>query len=171
MKEETIRCKSCDLDRPIGDFYVWKTGYRRKICTECKRLKAAKYREENRELTNLTARESHRRAKKERPKSFFVYRAKQRAKKLGLPFNIDESDIVIPEFCPVLGIRLNSGGGDKEDSCPSIDRVIPEMGYIKGNVKIISKRANTIKSFGTISDHEKIIEYIKSCQATSVSTP
>ena len=48
------------------------------------------------------------------------------------------------------------------DNSPSIDRIIPELGYTKGNIQIISHRANnTIKNNGTIEEHEKIIKYIK----------
>lgn len=105
----------------------------------------------------------HQDAKNKRPKSFFIYRAKTRSKKLGLPFNLEENDIVIPEFCPVLGVKLVLGTDYEttgRDNCPSMDRVIPELGYVKGNVRIISKKANTIKGFGTIEEHEKIIEYM-----------
>ena len=125
-----------------------------------------KYRQDYREYTNRTARESHRKARLRRPESFFVYRAKQTAKRHNLPFNITSADITIPEICPVLGIKLEIGKiqGQATDCSPSIDRVIPELGYVKGNVAIISKRANTIKSFGTIEEHQKIVDYMKEHQ-------
>lgn len=68
------------------------------------------------------------------------------ANRQGIPFNIDREDLVLPEFCPVLGIRLNyfNTGTPKNDS-PSVDKVIPRLGYVKGNVNVISYRANVLK--------------------------
>jgi len=160
---KTFKCKTCKEDKPESDFYVWKNGYRRKECNNCKRLKMKEYRHNNREHTNLTAKLSHNKARSERPESLLLYTAKQRAIDKGLPFNLKKEDISVPEFCPVLGIRLtpNIGGKTGTDNSPSLDRIIPELGYIKGNVMVISKKANTIKSFGTIEDHEKVVKYMK----------
>ena len=64
-------------------------------------------------------------------------------------FNITIEDINIPEKCPVLGIPLvlhkGEGKGPKYDS-PSVDRIDSNLGYVKGNVRVISWRANTLKS-------------------------
>lgn len=71
------------------------------------------------------------------------------AKRRGLEFNLDLSDIVIPERCPVLGMVLarNTTGIRKPQSCsPSVDRLDSKRGYVKGNVAVISYRANRIKN-------------------------
>lgn len=75
--------------------------------------------------------------------------AKLRSQKLGLPFDIEESDIVIPEFCPVFGFKLEVSSGRPSDNSPSIDKIIPELGYTKGNVRVISYLANRMKSNAT----------------------
>ena len=90
-----------------------------------------------------------------------MYGAKGRAKKLGLEFNLTIEDIIIPEFCPVLGIKLKQSFGNLSDASPSLDRIVPELGYVKGNVKVISNRANTIKNNATLSELEKIAEYVR----------
>jgi actin-related protein len=77
---------------------------------------------------------------------YLVQGAKQRAKKYGLPFDITYKDIVIPEFCPYLGIKLIPFS---EWSSPSLDKIIPELGYIKGNIQVISTKANTMKNNAT----------------------
>jgi hypothetical protein len=122
-----------------------------------------KYRIDYREYTNRTAQESHRRRRKEDPIRFILYAIKQRAKKRNIPFNLTRTDIVIPKYCPVLGIelRMNYDGKCGDDNSPSVDRMRPELGYVKGNIFIISKRANTIKSFGTIAEHQKVIDYME----------
>lgn len=75
-----------------------------------------------------------------------LYRAKARAKMEALPFSITKADIVIPETCPALGIPLygRSGSGCGDNS-PSLDKIIPSLGYIPGNVIVISAKANMIK--------------------------
>lgn len=74
-------------------------------------------------------------------------RLKCRAKRLGIPFSICVSDIIVPALCPVLCIPLqvNIGKGYHASS-PSVDRIVPELGYVKGNIRVISARANLLKN-------------------------
>ena len=89
--------------------------------------------------------------------------ARNRARSQNLPFDIDPEDCQIPEFCPVLGISLTAKGkGTKSDSTPTLDKVDPSKGYVKGNVNIISWKANRLKS--NCSDpevFESIASYIR----------
>lgn len=89
---------------------------------------------------------------------------KYRCKKKGIPFDLTLEDLdVIPDFCPVLGTEINYKGGRKLCICsPSIDRLIPEMGYVKANCRIISYRANRIKSDASLDDLYAVIDYIRS---------
>jgi len=91
-----------------------------------------------------------------------LYRAKASAKKKGIDFNLDLSDIEIPEFCPVLGLRLevNRGKGYHFES-PSLDKIDPKKGYVKGNVRVISARANLLKSDATVEELEKVLEDLR----------
>lgn len=85
------------------------------------------------------------------PESKMYQRAKRRAKVKGLDFTIDVKDIIIPKICPILGIDLESkqgiSGGQKRS--PALDRIDPNKGYIKGNVRVISHLANMMKSHAT----------------------
>lgn len=89
--------------------------------------------------------------------------AKVRAKREGIPFNLDESDIQIPELCPVLGIKLETNPKNSWhwDNSPSLDRLVPELGYIKGNVQVISMRANRIKTDATLEELEALVAWLK----------
>lgn len=124
--------------------------YREKKGEEYK-AQRAKYREENREKIREKAREYY----KEHPETFVLHNIKTRAKKLGVPFSLTADDIECPEFCPVLGIRLerslNPKGG-VTDFAPTVDRLIPEIGYVKGNVMVISHKANRIKNDATVDE-------------------
>lgn len=76
--------------------------------------------------------------------------AKQRAKKQGIEFSIIEQDIKIPEFCPLLGIRLtNTFGEGRVQSNASLDRIDSSKGYTKENIQIISDLANRMKQEAT----------------------
>jgi len=88
--------------------------------------------------------------------------AKDRAVKAGIPFNLTEGDIEIPDCCPALGIPLVAGssrGGT--DASPSLDRIKPELGYVRGNVRVISGRANRIKSNAAASELEAVARWLK----------
>lgn len=97
------------------------------------------------------------------PQYVLYYGAKHRAKKTGLPFNLTPKDIVIPEFCPVLGMKLQECVGKKGpgDSSPSVDKIIPSLGYVKGNVRVISYRANAIKRDASAEELYKVLAYVE----------
>ena len=88
--------------------------------------------------------------------------AQKRAENAGVPFTITENDIRIPIYCPILGVKLRAhkGKGAKDDSA-SLDRIIPELGYVPGNIAVMSHRANRIKSDGTADEHQKIADWIR----------
>lgn len=86
--------------------------------------------------------------------------ARTRADLEGLPFDIGFEDLVIPSVCPVLGIPMEFGGL-RSPYTPSLDRIIPLLGYTKGNVRVISWRANKLKSDATLFEIERIALYMK----------
>lgn len=88
------------------------------------------------------------------------YDARKRAISLNLPFNIEPEDIVIPEICPVLDITLSAKGS--RNNRPSLDRKIPELGYVIGNIFVISFRANRIKSDASPFELRRVLEYSES---------
>jgi hypothetical protein len=92
---------------------------------------------------------------------YILYKSAQdRAKKKGIEFNIEVTDIIIPEKCPVLDLVLDKSAANRLNS-PSIDRIDNSKGYVKDNIKIISTRANNLKNNGSIMEFEKILEYMK----------
>jgi len=90
---------------------------------------------------------------------------KSRAKRQGKPFRLMVSDIVIPEICPALGIPLIPGKKKLQPNSPSIDAIIPELGYIPGNIAIISMRANSIKQNATHQEIRKVADWLESVVA------
>ncbi len=105
---------------------------------------------------------------------FALIHARHRAKKKGLPFDITENDIELPEFCPVLGIKLVIGEGQnprRNYASPTLDRVKNEKGYVRGNVRVISARANSLKSDASVEEMEAVIAYMKAGEARPVGKP
>lgn len=87
--------------------------------------------------------------------------AKSRAKVKNLEFSIEESEIKWNDICPVLGINITfergkGRGGD--DSSPSLDRINNLKGYVSGNVRLISNKANKLKNSMTREDCQLILD-------------
>lgn len=88
---------------------------------------------------------------------YLVQSARSRAKKYNLPFDITHEDVVVPEFCPYLGIKLVPFS---EWSSPSLDKIVPELGYVKGNIQVISTKANTMKNSATQDELVRFAEAV-----------
>lgn len=97
----------------------------------------------------------------DRYKIYMVRRAKHRAKKLNLPFNITPDDVYIPEKCPIFGIPLKVAIGRHEDASPALDRIIPELGYVPGNIMVISQRANVLKRDASLEELETLVSGLR----------
>ena len=76
---------------------------------------------------------------------------KGRAKRKSVDFDLDYEHLesIVTDRCPIFDIEFvwaqqQTGHGPKHNS-PSLDRVVPEFGYVKGNVVFISHVANSIK--------------------------
>ena len=75
--------------------------------------------------------------------------ARMRSKKFGVPFFLTLDSIQVPERCPVFGFPLQIGSRRPEYNSPTLDRIVPELGYVEKNVIVVSKLANGIKSSAT----------------------
>lgn len=80
--------------------------------------------------------------------------AKKRAKEKDLAFNIEPSDILIPKTCPYLGIPIFVNGKKQTPNSPALDRVDSSKGYVKGNIQVLSNRANTMKHDAAFEEFE-----------------
>lgn len=90
---------------------------------------------------------------------------KYRAKKYnsireGIDFTIEFQDITWNKYCPILGIEIDYYAEGRQENSPSFDRFDPSKGYIKGNVTIVSWRANRLKNDGTAEEHLSIYRFM-----------
>jgi hypothetical protein len=93
--------------------------------------------------------------------------AKRRAIAKNLPFGITLEYLrsIAGDCCPIFHTnfkwgRSGLGRGKFHDSAPQLDRIVPELGYVVGNVAFISHRANRIKDNGTMQEHYDIADWI-----------
>lgn len=93
------------------------------------------------------------------PKTYLLCNPRLRARQKGWEFNITQEDIIIPEYCPVLKVKLDPVGSGGSYT-PSVDRIDPTKGYVKGNIRIVSHRANTLLSDGSLEEHKLVYEFL-----------
>lgn len=133
---------------------------------EYRRLKSIEYYNKNKERLAEYRKEYYENNKHKLNKiskeMMLLKNARVRAKQKQIPFDIILEDIIIPEYCPVFPtIKLDKENTETQDNSPSLDRIIPKLGYVKGNICVISHRANSVKSYGTAEEHDQVAEYIR----------
>lgn len=127
-------------DSPDGFYFVCKT---------CKKGKAPEQVKVPLEQKCTKQQSSMKKLQRGRDKEgYLLMKARGRAKDKGETITIDKSDIVIPETCPVFGCKLNRYE-TKTRYVPSLDRIDSTKGYVKGNIQVLSFKANTMKSDAT----------------------
>ena len=103
------------------------------------------------------------------PKKYLLSRARGRAKIEGIPFAITDADFEMPECCPIfkhLKLEFSKGRGTRPDNIPTLDKIIPALGYVPGNVAVISMRANRLKSDATAQELQTILDWLNGKQST-----
>lgn len=149
----TMRCAKCRE--------YWYNYYKNNL-QACKD-RAKYHRNKDRARTN----EVKRKLNRKNPVNYMLGQIRRRAKLESIQFDLTHADIKIPERCPILDIALRIGDGKATGCSPSLDRIIPELGYVKGNVHVISLKANTIKSNATPDEIGKVADYMRKmvCQS------
>jgi hypothetical protein len=93
------------------------------------------------------------------------YSAKQRSCLKEIPFGIDVDYLlsIYPKdgMCPALAVPMVWGAASGRDCSPSLDRRVPKLGYVRGNVAFISDKANRIKTNATTAEICAVANYLK----------
>ena len=89
-------------------------------------------------------------------------RTKDRAKAKNVPWELT-TDYLLKIYpndnrCPIFGVTMVWAGA--RENSPSLDRLVPDLGYVEGNVFWICWRANMIKSVGSSSEHRLVADWI-----------
>ena len=136
-----------------------------KTCTKCNKTKeedafemrGTKRRNQCRTCMNKTKRAHY----LKNPLDYKFREAQRRAKKRGLEFDITIDDIVIPDYCPLLGMKLEVNTQGAQYNSPSLDRIDSSRGYTKDNIWVISHRANTVKNDASLEELINLVYNLK----------
>jgi len=156
------KCRNCSTIKQLSDFHRNKNskdGYH-SICKDCANEKTSQWVSEN--LQKVI---DNKRLRRKDMRKSLLEAAQNRARTKNLPINITIDDIVVPEFCPILKIKIEKSSGRAKANSPSLDRIIPSLGYVKGNIQVISNKANSMKNDATpeqlLNFASWIIEFFK----------
>jgi len=185
-------CNICNIEKDVGEFHRRKyrsgnIGLQHE-CKSCKKERDKQYCDNNKEKVlerKKLYRQNNKEKISERHKQHYqnnkekiseqkkqyrhnniekrlLFSARMRAREKGREFNLDLEDITLPEYCPVLNIKMGLGeGGKASPNSYTLDRIDNNKGYVKGNVQVISHRANSLKSNATIEELERLIQYMR----------
>ena len=160
LATKSKHCSKCDTAKPSSEFFLNRTRVDglQDYCKPCEQQWTSNYyKTKGKEVLRK------RTAKYQQNGYYSWMRAKQRAQRDGIPFLITVEDCVHPTHCPVLGIQLEYGdginGSGPTDNSPSLDKIIPSLGYVPGNVIVVSNRANRLKQDATPEELQKLADF------------
>lgn len=90
-------------------------------------------------------------------------KAKERAKKQGVPFGLTLEEtrrIVEPMVCECCGRRLAVSDRVHTEESPSLDRFDPSRGYTKENVAVLCYRCNYLKADASVEEIRRILNWM-----------
>ena len=154
---EERECPNCGKVWNIWCKKRYPSSHRfRQFCKECRSVLSAW---ERKKIKRLKFPEIEKRYRDSKRREFerghirhMLHNAKLRAERKGLAFDLTSEDIIIPEKCPILEVPLVIGTYNNYEYSPSIDRIDNTKGYVKGNIQIISKKANSMKNSATLEE-------------------
>lgn len=133
-------------------------------CLLCSRMYTAAWKRRQLEKDEGAVKAKARAYRISDPVGQMLRQVKARASQKGWPFNITRSDIVILEKCPCCGREMSMGAGPRGNGptakSPSVDRMIPELGYVSGNVAVICWRCNDVKRNSTPAEMKTVIAWV-----------
>jgi hypothetical protein len=89
--------------------------------------------------------------------TYALLASKQRAKAEGLAWSLERGDVETPAACACCGKAWGRARSDR----PSIDKVVPIRGYVRGNVAIICCACNRRKQDSTPAELRMLLAYVE----------
>ena len=138
-------CNMCLEEKELSEFYKTRWNNPQSKCKCCQKQ----------EVT---------RCHKGNPLGRRLHKAKDRAKKQGLPYNVTKEHVeeIWTGYCPVFGTKLDKFAKRFEKGGYQLDRIHPKLGYVIGNLAWLSDRANRLKDNMTVDEAEMIFKFLKS---------
>lgn len=158
-------CKRCKEEKEDSEYRIIQIKYLCSFCKDCEKIINLEYYHKNKKSKPFKEKRDNLREiwMDNNWDSMLLSKIKARASKKNLEFSLTKDDLKFPEYCPVLGLKLerNKGTGIPNSNSPSVDRIDSTKGYTKDNIQLISYRANVLKNNATIEELEAILKYMK----------
>ena len=141
-----MKCEKCKVDKSDEDFWPNNTW-----CKDCNltRMKKKWDRAQREETDEQIIR-------------FLLRNSRRRAKQIGTAHTITAKDLSpLAKTCPVFGTKLSRAKGKFNNYSYSLDRIQGDQGYVPGNVRVLSWRANFHKGQMTLQEAENLVAYMK----------
>lgn len=136
------KCTICKEVKHKSEFHKGSERHMLRVLPECKTCRKVKSKQSYAALSHA---------------QHLYNSAKGRSRRLNLDFDLTVEDIKVPRKCPVLGEPLIKN----TEYASSLDRIDPSKGYIKGNIQVLSVRANMLKNNASIDELERLLSYRK----------
>lgn len=182
-------CTKCRTLKPLSKFCLSKKGRFgvSSLCKECDNKKSKKYYEDNIEKMRECSRKYHKantEKVRERKRKYHkanqfkmsILKLKNRSRKKAIPFDLDIEHLeqlweICEGICPMTGVpMLKMSEKGRDQFVMSVDRIIPEKGYIKGNVRLVSLWYNVARSNNddefTLEMFQRTIDYARTIAST-----
>lgn len=146
-----MKCRGCEVDKPEDEFDLRKDKKiptRRPYCVLCARnIARARF-------------DHHKRT------AFFklkTSRTRSRSQSIKVPFDLDADylESIWTDTCPVLGVAMEKYHTQGNDHSAELDRTVPALGYVKGNVSFISRRANRAKQDFSLAEMRAMVKWME----------
>lgn len=137
-------CSLCQTEKSLDEFHANPQSKDKKDrrCKSCRKAQSASTYKENWFHSQVILKRSY-------------------CKKHNIVFDLDADYLasLYTGSCPITGQEFDRHD-KKSDNCPHLDRVVPELGYTKGNVQYISARMNRIKYNATPEELQNLLKYM-----------
>lgn len=181
------RCKHCGVEKEATKvFFEGNPQCRGGItnrCKDCRRVQVLAYKRKHSERIATSRREAYAaddgakvKAREKARAAKDPWRVKagrmrqgmiDRAINLGLPIDIEFFTVPVlmiwianNRFCSCCGVEMDLLAKVR-DKTHSVDRIIPALGYVRGNVAIICWRCNNLKRDATADELQRVVDWMR----------
>jgi hypothetical protein len=172
MQDKRI-CTQCKKEKSVKDFEKdsrYRDNLRRK-CRECRNLQrresySRRFPKGKRRPRNWAKEAEYAKGKRRRHiAKYLIQSAKRRASAKSLPFDLDmyEEEVIArvkPMRCELSGIQLKMADGQRDFDSISMDRIVPEKGYVITNIRFVCWAINAAAGHWGLSRMMEIMDKI-----------
>lgn len=152
-----LKCHDCGIDVESNKY---TNNTRKRYCEDCKKTHHINYMRKYYRDNILKIREKEQNTRdfkrKYNPEKYIFQNCKKRANR-GIEFNLTQEDIILPPVCPILQTDWEF----HSQYAPSVDRIDNDKGYVKGNIQILSRKANTMKNSASIEELRNFARWVR----------